>query len=468
MDAATAKRLGLRGSRTVGTVRRTLAAGSSTTITVALTSKAKQRLTKSKLKSFKATLTAKAGGVEARRRVTVKKLRPFIGIVLAALTLPASAHAAQPNAAQRALERELGPQAVVDIDAETGTPRVLARLDGTLSGPGRGRARGRRAALRAREPPALGLTEADLDTLQAPVTTTAGGVTEVRWRQAVDGIPAADSELRVNVTADGRVLNVLGSPAHGLDPDTTPRADRRRGGRAVQDAVGVHRSLPRDCGPAGATRATEYADGTDAELTLYKERLAWRVTYRAARDAVYDAIVDAETGRVVKKANLVKSAAGDALVWERYPGARAGGTAAPGTSTTLGYLTAGATCSSGPNVARVLGPRRRQRCMDAGEEIAAARRHVRLRLRAVPGRRAATRRTCARGTRHGATAGRRNRAQNGVQAFYFANRFHDHLRRRRSASPTRAFEGADRLILQTDDGAATAPDAAARPTTRTC
>ena len=73
IDSATAKKLGLRGSRTVGTVRRTLAAGSSTTITVALTSKAKQRLTKSKLKSFKATLTAKVGGVEARRRVTVKK-----------------------------------------------------------------------------------------------------------------------------------------------------------------------------------------------------------------------------------------------------------------------------------------------------------------------------------------------------------------------------------------------------------
>ena len=54
-------------------MRRTLAAGSSTTITVSLTSKAKQALTKSKLKSFKATLTAKAGGVEARRRVTVKK-----------------------------------------------------------------------------------------------------------------------------------------------------------------------------------------------------------------------------------------------------------------------------------------------------------------------------------------------------------------------------------------------------------
>ena len=73
VDSATAKKLGLRGSRTVGTVRRTLAAGSSTSITVSLTSKVKKALTKSKLKSFKATFTAKAGGVESRRRVTIKR-----------------------------------------------------------------------------------------------------------------------------------------------------------------------------------------------------------------------------------------------------------------------------------------------------------------------------------------------------------------------------------------------------------
>ncbi len=59
-------------------------------------------------------------------------MRRVAGIVLAALAQPASAHA---EADQRALERRLGPLAVVDIDAETGTTRVLVRLDGTLSAP---------------------------------------------------------------------------------------------------------------------------------------------------------------------------------------------------------------------------------------------------------------------------------------------------------------------------------------------
>ena len=48
VDAATARRLGLRGSRTVGTARRSLAAGSSTTVTVTLTRKARQRLARSR------------------------------------------------------------------------------------------------------------------------------------------------------------------------------------------------------------------------------------------------------------------------------------------------------------------------------------------------------------------------------------------------------------------------------------
>ena len=44
-----------------------------------------------------------------------------------------------------------------------------------------------------------------------------------------------------------------------------------------------------------------------------------------------------------------------------------------------------------------------------------------------------------------------------MQAFYLANRFHDHLARRRSASPT-GLRGRRPAAAQTDDGAATGPD----------
>ena len=196
---------------------------------------------------------------------------------------------------------------------------------------------------------ALGLTEADLDTLEPPETSARDGVTEVRWRQAVDGIPAADSELRVNVTDDGRVLNVLGAPASDLDPDTTPSLTPGEAVRAVQEDVGVYRSLPRDRGPAGATRATEYADGSEAQLTLFKGGLAWRVTYTRRRRAVYDAFVDAETGHVLQAHNMVKEAAPAIGVGALSGGAAGRDRAVGGPRDALGYLTVGANVLAGPN-----------------------------------------------------------------------------------------------------------------------
>ena len=245
--------------------------------------------------------------------------------------MPVTEAGAQQNAAQRALERRLGPQAVVDVDASTGTPRVLARLDGTLTGAASGAPEDVAMSYVRQNLDVLGLTEADLATLEPPETSARDGVTEVRWRQAVDGIPAADSELRVNVTDDGRVLNVLGSPVSDLDPSTTPSLTPGEAVRAVQENVGVYHALPRDRGPAGATRSTEYADGSEAQLSLFKGGLAWRVLYYASSTEVYDAFVDAKTGHVLQAHNMVKEAA-PAMVWERYPGAPQGGTAAVGRS----------------------------------------------------------------------------------------------------------------------------------------
>jgi hypothetical protein len=188
--------------------------------------------------------------------------------------------AVAPRADTAELQRRLGVQAVVDVDRLTGTPRVLARLDGTLT-PASTRAPEAIATDYVRANLAvLGLTTADFDALSpAAFRSLPGGITSVRWRQTVDGIPAADHELRVNGARAGRVLNVLGSPAHALDVDTTPPLAAGEAVRAVQDDVGEHRSVVRASGPAGAARTTEYADGTEASLVTFAGRLAWRVRY---------------------------------------------------------------------------------------------------------------------------------------------------------------------------------------------
>ena len=191
-------------------------------------------------------------------------------MLLAALALPASARAAEPyfdvrdqraggraGAATRALERRLGPQARRRRRPVTRTPRVVARLDGTLSGPAEGAAAPIALRYVRENLAALGLDAADLDTLAAararPGRRPAGALAPGDRRHR-----AADSELRVNVTDDGRVLSVLGSPAPALPTDTTPDLTAGEAARAVQDDVGVHR---RWCAsvPASARSATTTA-----------------------------------------------------------------------------------------------------------------------------------------------------------------------------------------------------------------
>ena len=187
----------------------------------------------------------------------------------------------------------------------THTPRVLARLDGTLSAPAEGAAADVALRYVRANLAALGLSRSATSTrCGRPRPTTVDGITTVRWRQAVDGIAAADSELRVNLDGDGRVLNVLGSPAlQGLDADTSPSLTAGEAVRVVQDNAGVYRSLPRKSG----ARSVTYADGTTAELALYTAGSRGAPTWRG-RDAVYDMMVDAATGKRSGAANLVKSA----------------------------------------------------------------------------------------------------------------------------------------------------------------
>src|SRR5262249_40954842 len=123
-------------------------------------------------------------------------------------------------------------QSVADIDPATGTPRMLARLDGTRTGPASGSPLASARAYVEAHPATLGITQSDLDAMEAPVVRALpGDVSSVRWRQA------SDHELRVNVAADGRVLNVLGSPVHDYEVAGARDLSAGEAVRAVQDEV---------------------------------------------------------------------------------------------------------------------------------------------------------------------------------------------------------------------------------------
>ncbi len=238
-------------------------------------------------------------------------------------------------------------RSVVEIDARTGTPRVLARLDGTLT-----RASARSPSAIARDYvraklPALGVSAAD--------GVVGGGITTVVWRQTVDGVPASDRSLRVNLDAYGRVLNVLGAPARsllGADDDAGGERGRGRAGGAGR------RRRPSAAGaPARRRRRVDVRRRHvgAAGHVLRAAGLARAVP--RGRDAVYDATVDARTGAVLRRVNMVKSEA-PALVWERYPGY---GTAADRRPRGARLPARRRDDARGPVRARLQRPRRRRR-----------------------------------------------------------------------------------------------------------
>jgi len=254
--------------------------------------------------------------------------RPFLDV-----REDASAREARATPAQESLRRSLGLQGVVDVDPLTGTPRVVARLDGFLTGPSNRDAVEIVLDYVRANPGVFKLDEDDLTGLRLVRDySDFRGIRHLVWAQMAGGIPLFGHDLRANVTADGRLVNVLGSPLPDLElPAGAPSLD---GGRAVAAALrDVGRPVaapPRALSSArGATRTARFAGGHRAGLVLFHDgrgvRLAWHVTAEADGDEVYSSLLDADSGAVLRRANKVEDA--QARVHDYYPGAATGGTA---------------------------------------------------------------------------------------------------------------------------------------------
>ena len=87
-------------------------------------------------------------------------------------------------------------------------------------------------------------------------STSVGGLQRLFWQQRVQGVPALDSGLRANVTADGRLINIEGSPVSGLQ--SVRVAARLTAGQArvaALEQVGVA-AKPTLARPSGDARST--------------------------------------------------------------------------------------------------------------------------------------------------------------------------------------------------------------------
>ena len=395
---------------------------------------------------------------------------PFLDVRAAGIDRATTPGATPPRAlpaddrvARERLVERLGREAVLDADPITATPRVFGRLDGTLTGPRAGDAAAIALGYVRAHAGAFGLTDSDFAALALADRIRAGGITHLRWRQEYRGIPAFDNELRVAVDGDGRVVNVLGAPRHALSVrSVTPRLSAAEALAALQRNVGVSRSVNVVAGPTGARAETRFSTGDRARLVLFGDvrtvRLAWHLSYDAPPDAWYDAVVDADTGRVLRRANLQKSVAVD--VFDQYPGAARGGgqrtidLPAPYITDTTRLF--GNFAHTWADINDAVPPGSTTETPDPGEDVVPARyAFTDFTLSNRVGACAPTNRCSWNHTV--ANSWQSNRNQNAVQAFYYVNHYHDHL----AAPPinfTAAsgnFEGLDRVLVETDDGAST-------------
>ncbi|UYM07081.1 M36 family metallopeptidase [Solicola gregarius] len=240
------------------------------------------------------------------------------------------------SASVRALRRSVGPDAMVSIDPVTGTPRNLSSRDGYLTAASSAPARRVAMAYVRQHVDALGLTRDDVATFHLRRSyTDPVGTTHLAWEQVVDGIPVFGNGLEAHVTDAGELISLQGSPVADLgdmsaEESTTPAVSA---GAARSDAA-------EDVGGQADTSATKRANrstttvwdnGDRAGLVWFAEgdgvRLGWDTYTQAGDGLAYTHVVDATSGDVLYRRDLVDFDKGDAWTYENYPGAKRGGDA---------------------------------------------------------------------------------------------------------------------------------------------
>ncbi|GCD89455.1 M36 family metallopeptidase [Nocardioides sp. LS1] len=244
--------------------------------------------------------------------------------------------------ADRAWQRSLGSQALLDFDPLTGTVRNVGRLDGFLTGRSTAPARSIALAYVRQHASALGLDAADLQTLRFRKDYVDDmGLHHLSWQQYAAGRPVFGNGLKVQVTRDGRVLAVQGSPVHGL------QALAAAAGTGSLDAAAARSTAARNVG--GTTAAAGDQASPVWFLTRSGLRAGWS-TYVHAGGGAYQHVVDATSGAVLFRRSTTDSADGDSYVYDNYPGAAKGGKPKVVNFVGRGWLKKSATTLAGNSV----------------------------------------------------------------------------------------------------------------------
>ena len=351
----------------------------------------------------------------------------------------AAALAAHPSAATARLDRSLGVEGFVNLDPLTGTVRNAGRTDGFLTGPSSATASTIALNYVTTNASALGLTAQGLQALSLRKDyVSIDGTHHLSFVQKINGIPVFGNGLKVNVTKNGQVINVVGSPLANTSV------------ASASPSIVAGEAIAKARLDAGLSVARVSSDS--AQPVYFRTVGGTRIAYGTivgAGSQMYQSVVDGQSGRVLYRRSLVNSANG--LVLDYYPNAPNGGTFHTVDLNQNGWLPAKAHTLTGPNVHEYSDINDNNQ-PDGGEPT-------------LPGSYPMVTfspAACVAGfpctwDPEVQNSWKADQNQSAVQLFYFVNTFHDHL----AAAPigfdeaAGNFEGDDPVLAENLDGAAT-------------
>ena len=240
--------------------------------------------------------------------------------VMAKVDTPPVAPVAASKTAIETLESQISDSLVVSWNPNSGLPASVMSRQGYLSA--------------SSNEPALDIVTSFLQQQQAiyqfedsnladmeltsQYTSANNGIQHLVLKQSYQGLPVMGGQLQANLTADGRVINIVGHYYPQIDVDIVPDVPALTAlNSAIQAlqpnldvspsvigaAVGIEQATSFDGGP--------FPDSFQASLVILpvgdSYHLCWKVRVAQSLIDVHDSFIDAHSGEVVSVINLVDS-----------------------------------------------------------------------------------------------------------------------------------------------------------------
>ncbi|GAA5185367.1 hypothetical protein GCM10023322_29170 [Rugosimonospora acidiphila] len=377
----------------------------------------------------------------------------------------AATMAARPKAGVTSLRGQLGRQGVISMDPLTGTARDVSRLDGFLTPASKQPAHTIALDYLTAHPDVFGLDAAGIGRLELRRDyVDIAGTHHLSFIQSVGGVPLFGDGVQANVTKDGHLINIVGSPVANLPTAAAAPAISASQARsaAVSDLLQSAKAATATA-QGGPRRQTSFSNGDTAALSYFMTaggpRLAWQTLTAPTTQQLYTHLIDAATGRVLYRQSLVDYDNGQA--WDNYPGAAKGGTQQNRNLTSPGWLPNNSPRLAG-NVAHVYSDVNDDNVAESSEEVLPTGKkqfnYPFVSFNSLGGS-CSAQFVCSWDPTT-PFSWQTNRAQNAVQVLYFLGNYHDHLAASpigftRSAGNFEAVDG-DAVQAETMDGANTA------------